>query len=138
MNNARRIVLLAVKPVYAQKIKVGEKTLELRRTAPIASVGDIIVIYESSPIQRVTAYCEIKDILSDTPDLLWEVARDTACIDKADYNKYFRGKKIAHGLVVKNIVLLKEPKKLAEILDMNYVPQNYCYLQEKEFERVIQ
>ena len=60
----KRYLLMSIKPVYAKKIKRKEKSIELRCSSPKVSSGDILVIYESSPVQRVTAYCEIDSIIT--------------------------------------------------------------------------
>lgn len=138
MNSLKKIVLLSVKPIFAKKIKSREKTLELRRTAPKITAGDIIVIYETNPIQRVTSYCHVNRTLNEPPEILWEKAKDCACIGKAEYDKYFLGKELAHGIELETVIILETPKKLSDIWSKSFVPQNYCYLQENEFCKILE
>ena len=64
----KKYVLMSIKPVYAKLIKSGQKTIELRRIAPKVKSGDILVIYESSPVKRVTAFCEIEAMVVTEPN----------------------------------------------------------------------
>ena len=89
VTDMKRYVLISIKPKFANMIKAGEKTIELRRVAPKVSPGDYLVIYESSPVQRITSYCVVLNLIHDTPDDLWNAVSSYACIGKSEYEKYF-------------------------------------------------
>ena len=58
--NEKKYVLMSIKPIYAEFIKNGEKTVELRRVLPKIKYGDVIVVYETAPVQRITMTCTVK------------------------------------------------------------------------------
>ena len=76
--NEKKYVLMSIKPIYAEFIKNGEKTVELRRVLPKIKYGDVIVVYETAPVQRITMTCTVKGILSCEPHELWRDARQQA------------------------------------------------------------
>lgn len=131
-----RYLLMSIKPVYAQKIKTKEKSIELRCSAPKVSSGDILVIYESSPVQRVTAYCEIDSIISMPPAILWEVVKERAGIDLGAFDNYFSGKKEGVGICLKDVNILSYPQPLSVISKDFCAPQSYRYISEEQFLRL--
>lgn len=133
----KRYLLMSIKPVYAQKIKAKEKSIELRCSAPKVSSGDILVIYESSPVQRVTAYCEIDSIISMPPVKLWEVVKEKSGIGWSAFENYFSGKKKGVGICLKDANTLSSPQPLSVISEGFYAPQSYRYISEEQFLRLI-
>lgn len=129
----KKYVLMSIKPEYAEKIKFGKKTIELRRTLPKVSAGDILVIYETSPVQAITSYCEIRSLISCEKNTFWEQYNDAFCITKSVFETYFSGKDDAGGIVLENIVLLDSPMRISEVMVTPHAPQSYCYLSENEF-----
>lgn len=129
----KKYVLMSIRPQYAQSIKSGEKTVELRRVLPKVAAGDIIVIYESKPVQRITAFCEVKSILSMEPQDLWENVCHKVCISKDVFDQYFLGKEHANGIELKNISILKAPKTMRDLPWNMQPPQSYCYISSTQF-----
>lgn len=134
----KRYLLMSIKPVYAQKIKAKEKTIELRCSSPKVSSGDVLVIYESSPIQRITAYCEIDSIISMPPTELWEVVEEKAGIVRSAFEEYFAGKQEGVGICLKEVTTLSSPQPLSIISEDFYAPQSYRYISEEQFLRLLE
>ena len=57
------MVLLSIKPKYADKIFNGTKTVELRRICPKVTEGDLILVYVSSPVKALVGEFEVKKIV---------------------------------------------------------------------------
>lgn len=129
----KKYVLMSIKPVYAKLIKSGQKTIELRRIAPKVKAGDILVIYESSPVKRVTAFCEIETMIVTEPIKLWETARDSACLTHDSFAEYFEGKMQAVGIKLGKVQMLNIPKELRVISENLQAPQSYRYLTPEQF-----
>lgn len=135
--DGRKYVLMSIKPRYAELIKSGEKTLELRRIAPKVNPGDILIIYESMPVKRITAFCTIDEMIIAEPEKLWKMAKGAAGLSHDAFVRYFAGKSQAAGIKLRNVHLLKEPKLLS-VISMNLrAPQSYRYLGQEEFQIVI-
>ncbi len=119
-------ILLPIKPEYANKIVNQTKLYEYRKNICKKNV-DKIIIYSSSPVKRVIAEVEVKSILSNTPDKLWNETKQYSGISKNKYMKYFENKSIAYAYELGSVIVYKYPKKLEDI-GINYYPQSYVYL----------
>lgn len=135
--NERKYILMSIKPQYAEAIKSGEKTVELRRVAPSAHPGDIIVIYESSPVKKITSYFEIDSILCVSPKELWNKFGSSACISKKSFDAYFQAKKVACGIKIKNVSLFPSPFCLTDLSETFTAPQSYRFITQEQFSNLM-
>ncbi len=133
----RKFVLMSIKPRYAELIKSGEKTIELRRVAPKVNPGDVLVIYESTPVQKITSFCEIDEMIITEPEKLWERSCGTTGLSHDSFKRYFEGKSQAVGIKLKNVKVLENPKILSAISMDLRAPQSYRYLSQMEFQVLI-
>lgn len=123
-------VLLSIKPEFAFKIFDGEKKFEFRKV--IFKNPDIrtVVVYASSPVQQVIGEFEIDDILSSSPDEIWELTKKYSGISEMYFHEYFENRSVAHAIKIKNTKRYKKPMSLKE--DFNVLPpQSYLYLNEE-------
>src|SRR5690606_20028135 len=123
-------VLLSIKPEFAFKIFDGEKKFEFRKV--IFKNPDIrtVVVYASSPVQQVIGEFEIDDILSSSPDEIWELTKKYSGISEMYFHEYFENRLVAHAIKIKNTKRYKRPMSLKE--DFNVLPpQSYLYLKEE-------
>lgn len=123
-------VLLSIKPEFAFKIFDGEKKFEFRKV--IFKNPDIrtVVVYASSPVQQVIGEFEIDDILSSSPDEIWELTKNYSGISEMYFHEYFENRLVAHAIKIKNTKRYKKPMSLKE--DFNVLPpQSYLYLNEE-------
>jgi predicted transcriptional regulator len=119
-------VLLSIKPEFAYKIFEGTKKYEFRKNIFKKDV-DKVVVYASSPVQKVIGEFKIENILCEDVDLLWQITRQFAGISKDFYDDYFAGKKMAFAIQVGKMYKFKEPKQLSDF-NINYAPQSFAYL----------
>lgn len=123
-------VLLSIKPEFAFKIFDGEKKFEFRKV--IFKNPDIrtVVVYASSPVQQVIGEFEIDDIISSSPDEIWELTKKYSGISEMYFHEYFENRLVAHAIKIKNTKRYKKPMSLKE--DFNVLPpQSYLYLNEE-------
>lgn len=119
-------ILLPIKPEYANKIVEQTKLYEYRKTKCKKDI-DRIVIYSTSPIKKVIAEVEVKEIISNSPNQLWKDTKDCSGISKKKYMKYFENKDIAFAYKLGEVIVYDTPKTLKD-LGINYYPQSYVYL----------
>ncbi len=122
-------VLLSIKPEFVEKIFAGTKKYEFRKSLFRRSDVKVIVIYASSPIQRVVGEFEIDDILSDDVNSLWEQTKKYSGISKAFYNSYFQTKKTANAIQIGHLTKYATPKSLSDY-NIHQAPQSFCYISE--------
>jgi predicted transcriptional regulator len=130
----RKILLISLKPQYADKVFDGSKTVELRRTRPKLNNSDLILIYATSPVKAIVGGSEVKDVLSGTPNEIWSAIFDVAGINAQDYREYFLGAKTAFGINLKNSWRHTKPISLDRIkakIPSFHPPQIYQYMNIK-------
>ncbi len=128
-----KYVLMSIKPCYAKLIKAGKKTVELRRVVPKITSGDFIIIYESKPVQRITAICEVETVLSAKILDLWNQVGNEIRITKDAFEQYFAGKECGSGIKLKNVSVLEKSKTLSELSPNLLPPQSYRYISALQF-----
>jgi len=120
-------VLLSIKPEFAELIFDGSKKFEFRRAIFKNRQIKTVVVYASSPVQKVIGEFEIEEILNEDIHRLWKLTKKGAGIDKDYFDEYFTNK--AAGFAIK----IKKTKKYANPLclkkDFNLIPpQSFLYL----------
>jgi len=120
-------VLLSIKPEYAEKIFDGEKRFEFRRS--IFKNPDIthIVVYASSPTQKVIGEFEIIDIVHENISILWDITRKYSGISKENFFNYFSDKKKGYAIQIGNITEYDQPLSLRDEFGLS-PPQSFIYL----------
>lgn len=119
--------ILSIKPEYAMKLLSGEKLFEYRKTVFRRPV-EKVYIYASSPICMIVGEFRIDDVLEATPNELWASTRSASGVNRSFFFRYFKGKKMAYAIKVKDIVSYSTPVSPYNICQNFRAPQNYIYL----------
>lgn len=120
-------VLLSIKPEFANKIFEGTKKYEFRRT--LFKNPDIkkIVVYASSPVQKVIGEFEIEEVLNLEVNELWRKTHLHSGISKDYFFQYFNDKTSGYAIKITRTKKYKKPKCLRS--DYNLLPpQSFLYL----------
>jgi predicted transcriptional regulator len=121
-------LLLSIKPKFAHAILDGRKRFEFRRALFRRKGIESVIIYSSSPEQKVIGEFRIEDILSLAPDSLWRRTYEYAGIDKAYFDRYFAGKSEAHAIKIRTPTRYSEPLDLRKDFGVARAPQSFCYV----------
>ena len=121
-------VLLSIRPRFAQAILDGRKKFEFRRILYRHSGVSRVVIYASSPLQRVIGEFSIAAVHSLPPKELWRRTHKHAGIDQSYFASYFEGCNLGHALEVGASTRYKKPLQLKVACGINRPPQSFCYL----------
>jgi predicted transcriptional regulator len=120
-------VLLSIKPEFADKIFQGTKLFEFRRSIFKNTNVKKVIVYASSPVQKVIGEFEIDFILKNSLDELWCKTEEFSGITKEYFFQYFSNKEEGFAIKIKNHRRYKQPKSLKE--DYNLLPpQSFLYL----------
>lgn len=120
-------VLLSIKPEFAEKIFDGTKKFEFRRS--IFKNQDIkkIVVYASSPVQKVIGEFEIEKIINVDLAELWDMTKDYSGISQDYFWGYFKEKEKGFAIGIKNTKRYKVPKCLKKDYKVS-PPQSFIYI----------
>lgn len=120
-------VVLSIKPEFANKIFDGTKHYEFRRAIFKNPNVKKVIVYSSSPIQKVIGEFEIEDILNHDLKTLWNLTKEYSGISADYFYQYFGDKKNGFAIKIKKTKLYKSPKCLRQ--DYNLLPpQSFLYL----------
>ena len=120
-------VLLSIKPEFADKIFDGTKKFEFRRTIFSKTHINTVIVYASSPVQRVIGEFEINQVLFDDIENLWLRTRDFAGIDENYFFKYFLDKNKGYAIEIKKVKKYKTPLQLQDRYKIQ-PPQSFAYI----------
>ncbi|TPV93181.1 MAG: hypothetical protein B7733_21690 [Myxococcales bacterium FL481] len=123
------LVLLPLRPRFAQAIYRGTKRYELRRRRMRVRSGSIVWIYESAPVGKVTGSFAVKCVHWGSPAELLSLCSDDP--DQAAYPPYLDGVQLGTALEVADPLRWPRPYALDEICGRpTRAPQSYCFLRE--------
>lgn len=121
-------VLLSIKPEYAEKILNGEKCFEYRKSLFKDPTVEKVVIYSTMPVGKVVGEFQIARVHSATPREIWKRTEASSGINWRFFFKYFKGRKTAYAIEVKNAVRFEEPLDLVNVLGRSVPPQSFAYI----------
>lgn len=122
-------LLISIHPEYIDKILSGQKRFEFRRRIPSSEVTHL-VIYATSPIQKIVAIAEIESILAESPNTLWEKTKYAAGISRQAFRRYFYGCELGYAFKIGRVF------KMDSIKDSLFnfaVPQSFAYVSKESF-----
>jgi len=121
-------VLLAIKPEFAEKIFDGSKKFEFRKTIFKSEDVKVVVIYASSPMQKVIGEFEIDKVIEMEPEILWEKTKKHSGISKEYFDSYFNEKEKGFAIKIKKLKKYRSPKCLKADFNISSPPQSFLYL----------
>lgn len=129
------VILLSIKPEFADAIMSGEKTVEFRRWK-FTPHAEHVVIYSSQPVQKVVGYFQIAGIERASKTTLWEKYGECGAISRSDLFAYLDNVSSALAIRVGPCWMLRKGVSLRGIA--NCAPQSFAYLTPLAWQRVLQ
>ena len=120
------VILMSIKPEYVNKIFTGEKKYEYRKRICKEKINKIIV-YASSPVQKVVGELIVKQVLCDKKENIWNKTKMYGGIDKNKYDKYYENCNTAVAYEIEKAILYKKSKELKDY-GIKAAPQSYVYI----------
>jgi len=123
-------VLLSIKPKYAELIFDGSKKFEFRRMIFRNMEVKTVVVYASSPVQKVIGEFQIEEILNLDLETLWQTTKHHAGIEEEFFYQYFNNKEQGFAIKINKPVRYKKSLCLKD--DFNLLPpQSFLYLSKQ-------
>lgn len=123
-----KAVLLSIKPEFAHKIFEGSKKFEFRKQVFKDTSVKKVIVYSSSPEQKVIGEFEIETILSDTPNNIWIQTKLYSGISQEFFDEYFKGRDNAYAIKVASTKRYRKEKSLADY-NVQSAPQSFAYVE---------
>ena len=120
---------MSIKPEYVDKIFSGSKKYEYRKRMCKEKI-DTIIVYSSSPIQKVVGELKIKQVLYDKKNVIWNTTYKHGGITKIKYDKYYENCDYAVAYEIEKAILYNKQKDLKDF-NVKMAPQSYVYITNK-------
>lgn len=119
--------LLSIKPEFADMIFAGTKRYEFRRAIFKRNDLEGVLVYASSPVQRVIGEFKIEEIIADDIETVWRKTRKYAGISHEYFLAYFSNRNRAYAIKVVSPRLFAHRRKLSAY-NLTAAPQSFVYV----------
>lgn len=122
--------LLSIRPEFATAILSGNKGFEFRRsvfTRPVKTV----LLYVTVPVHQVVAEFDVRSVITEPVNTLWNETSCLAGIDEQTFFKYFDGKEFGHAIEIGELRPYTTPFCPVEVLGIR-PPQSFAYLDSNQ------
>ncbi len=126
---------MSVKPKYVSKIISGEKKFEFRKKIFKKKI-EKVYIYSSSPQKQIVGYFEIKHIIKDCPNKLWEMTKGKAGISKEDFDDYYKDRDCGYAIEIKKFQELTEYLSPYDYYSNFKAPQSFSYFNQCVLDKI--
>lgn len=126
MQKNSNAAIFAIRPEYAKSILDGPKKYEYRKVACKKPIEKML-IYATAPIMQVVGEADIREVLVDDPEEIWNRTNEFSGITKDFFDTYYKGRNKAVAYKVENVEKYIRPKTL-EDFGVSYAPQSFVYL----------
>ena len=126
-----RMMILSLKPRFAEAILSGVKTVELRRTEPKISVPTRALIYATTPLRALLGTCVVESVVSSQLTLLWSAYGTRSRLSYEEFQNYFDGVSIGSALTLSDAERFSRQISLAELRSIPRTPrppQSFSYV----------
>jgi predicted transcriptional regulator len=117
---------MSIKPHWADAIMAGTKRVEFRRSRLSRPISHVVV-YATSPVQRVVGYFEVDTITRAEPLTLWSLFSAVGEIEFEAFMRYYDGAEDGTAIGVGDVFELAQPLELQAVLPAAVPPQSYRY-----------
>ncbi|MEO7978262.1 ASCH domain-containing protein [Flavobacterium sp.] len=119
-------VVMSIKPQFANKIFDGTKKFEFRKAIFKNQNVTSVLVYASSPVQKVIGEFEIGEIFNLDLKELWDKTKEYSGITEDYFYEYFENREQGFAIQIKNKKRFTNPKCLKT--DYNLTPpQSFAY-----------
>lgn len=120
MQKNSNAAIFAIRPEYAKSILDGTKKYEYRKVACKKPIEKML-IYATAPIMQVVGEADIREVLVDDPEEIWNRTNEFSGITKDFFDTYYKGRNKAVAYKVENVEKYIRPKTL-EDFGVSYAP----------------
>jgi predicted transcriptional regulator len=127
------LVILSIKPKYADAILSKEKTVEFRK-AGFPKNANAAIIYSSNHVGRIIGWFKIKTIVTLNPQDAWGKYKNLGSIPKNEFDEYYNGSKDAVCLEIGKVHKIDPPIDPYKNIKDFRPPQSFRYMLESDYD----
>ena len=125
------VVLLSIKPQYADLIEQGRKLVEFRRRFPRQIQSARAIFYVTAPVQQIQLHGEIDHVQRAAPADLWRDFSRLAGVARDHFDAYFAGREEGVALILRRVRRITKPLALGSTRLRSIAfkpPQSLCVI----------
>lgn len=111
--------LISIRPRFVKDIFSGMKSVELRRQRIQAKPGDLLFVYETSPVMAIMGFVVVVAVETRQVNSLWPRVRSYSGVTRREYAEYFTGVDQASAIHLAQPTLLDEPIVLSNMREVS-------------------
>lgn len=96
----KHIKALSIKQAYAKRIIASTKKIELRKRPIGMELGDLVLLYETTPDSVIKGGFIADKTISLSPSKMWNQYHQIMGVDKEFYDIYFENCEFAYGTLI--------------------------------------
>lgn len=136
-----RMVVLSLKPRFAEAILAGVKTVELRRTTPKINVPTRALLYATTPVRALLGTCVVTSVQTAELAVLWREHGSRSALAYSEFQRYFE------GVAVGTALTLAQPQSFSSGVPLQDLrakpkgfrpPQSFAYVDADTGNRLVQ
>ena len=134
------MLLLSIRPNFADRILYGSKKVEFRRQHPRQiELGTRMLIYASSPVRALIGTAVVVEIVEASPEEAWNEYQAVGGIDHEQFNAYYE--ECDRAIVIR----LSKPVRLSKAIPLEdlrckwpgfHPPQQFVYLSTDRVKKI--
>ncbi len=135
-----RMIVLSLKPRFAEAILAGTKTVELRRTTSKIEVPTRALLYATTPVRALLGTCIITDVRSANLTALWREHGSRSELSHNEFKRYFEGLDVGTALTLSHQRPLDRTVPLQDLRANPRgfrPPQSFAYVDPKTGDRLL-
>ena len=134
------MLLLSIRPTFADQILDGSKTVEFRRRHPRQiQLGTRMLIYASSPVRALIGTAVVVDVVEGSPEEVWDEYQTVGGIEYEQFNAYYE--ECDRAIVIR----LSKPVRLKKAIPLDdlrskwpgfHPPQQFAYMSSDKVKKI--
>lgn len=132
-DTQRPMGILKIHRLYCDRILAGKKQYEFRKRCPDwVSPGCDMVLCSSDAPATLLAVFEIGEIISGTPEEVWQRTFPHGGIEHEDYMRYYEGQTLAFAYEIAYVRRFIGGETVASTLGEDFIPHSFTLLSPKQ------
>lgn len=129
--------LLKIHRKYCDRILAGKKKFEFRKQCPswVSSGCDMVLCSSDAPATLLAIF-EIGEILSGTPEEVWQRTSPHGGIEREDYMRYYEGQQTAFAFEICFVRRFIGGNTVASTLGGDFIPHSFIKLSTEQANEV--
>jgi len=121
---------MSIKKEYGLNLLESKALWEYRRRKSRINVGDKIILYATSPNNELIGEFVVGEVISGSPEELWERTRNDVCYQEDEVTSYLKSGNFPIAFKVNS------PKKYSQAISTSKIPSfkppmSYCKVSEE-------